>query len=363
MRDVEVDTDRRVVRVGGGATWADVDPVTVAAGFATTGGRVSTTGVAGLTMGGGSGWLERKHGLACDNLVAAELVLADGEIVRTTESERPELLWALRGGGGNFGVVTALELRVHPIPELILGGMLMWPRDRGLEVLERFRDVMDGAPDGLSLAAMYFTCPDEDGFPADLRGEAVLAVLGGHAGPVAEAESLFAPLRELGPAADMVEPMPYDVLNRSFDDPPGFRNYWTAEQLPEPPDDAALAAIHGLATRLPHPAAQLFIVVWGGQVARAQPGSSPLAARDTAWTVHPLILWDDPADDAAMVAYARGYREALAPWSSGEVYLNFVGEEGAERTAAGYAAEARERIAAIKAAYDPDEVFRTHQTL
>jgi FAD/FMN-containing dehydrogenase len=241
--------------------------------------------------------------------------------------------------------------------------MLVWPADRGLEVLTRFRDVMDGALDGLSLACMYFTCPEEPDFPAELHGEPIVTVLGGYMGPVAEAEPLYARLRELEPAADLVELMGYDVLNCSFDDPPGYRNYWTAEQLPQVPDDAAIAQIHELARALPSPMAQLFVVVWGGQVPRVDPDSSPLAARDTAWTVHPLILWEDPADDEEMMAYGRGYREALAPWSSGEVYLNFVGAEGAARTAAGYAEQARERVAAIKRHYDPRGVFRTHQTL
>ena len=207
MADIDVDADRHVVRVGGGAIWADLDRATQAHGLATTGGRVSTTGVAGLTLGGGSGWLERKHGLACDNLVAAELVTWDGRIVRASEHENPELLWALRGGGGSFGVVTALELRLHPLGPEVFGGVALFGAPRGHEVLRAFRDVMNEAPDELSLACAFITAPEDDeDVPAELRGRPAVAILGMWAGSVADGARALAPIRALGPDADFFGP-------------------------------------------------------------------------------------------------------------------------------------------------------------
>ncbi len=363
MRDVEVDPGRRVARVGGGAIWADVDRVTQAHGLATTGGRVSTTGVAGLTMGGGSGWLERKHGLACDNLLAAQLVTADGRIVRAAADENPELLWALRGGGANFGVVTALELRLHPLGPEILGGLVLHPAERGRELLRLFRETMLAAPEGLGLAFAYVTAPDEEDVPDELRGEPAVLVAGMYAGPVAEGEAALAELRAFGPpAADYFEPTTYAEFNSSLDDPPGYRNYWTAEHVADLSDEA-VEAIARRSEQIPASPSQLFIVPWGGEVARVDPTSSPLAGRETAFIVHPLLLWEDPAEDERMMALGRAYRDDLAPFSSGVAYLNFTGNEGAERVRAGFGEGDHERLAAIKAEWDPDGVFQGNQSL
>jgi FAD/FMN-containing dehydrogenase len=366
MNEFEVDPVRRVARVGGGASWAEVDRATQEHGLATTGGRVSTTGVAGLTMGGGSGWLERKHGLACDNLEAVELVTADGRMVRATEEEHFELLWAHRGGGGNFGVVTALELRLHRVGPEVLAGMVLHPADRAEELLRLYRDTMKDAPEGLSLAFMWFTCPPEDEFPRELHGEPVILITGMYAGPVDEGEAALAELRAFGPpAADLFEPMPYADFQCAIDDPPGYRNYWTAENLVEMPDAAVEAIVEHSrrmplgGTRMP----QLFIAAWGGAVARPPAGSSPLGGRDAAFVVHPLYLWEDPADDDAMIASARGYREALRPFASGDAYGNFIGDEGKGRVAAGFAEADRARLARVKAEWDPGNRFHGNQNI
>jgi FAD/FMN-containing dehydrogenase len=357
MADVEVDPGRRVVRVGGGATWAAVDRATQAHGLATTGGRVSSTGVVGLTAGGGSGWLERKHGLACDSLLAVELVTADGRLVRATADENQELLWAHRGGGANFGVVTALELALHPVGPEVLGGMVLHPAARGPELLRLFRDTMRDAPDGLSLALLYLTGPDEDGIPDALRGQPTVAIGGIYAGSVEEGEAALADLRAFGPpTADLFGPVPYADFQCSLDDPPGYRNYWTAEHLADLPD-AAIDVIHERSLRIPAGPAQLFLAAWGGEVARGADGSA-IAGRDAAFVVHPLFLWEDRADDAEMIELGRGYRDALAPWATGAVYSNFIGDEGAERARAAFAPGAYERLAAIKARWDPADVFR-----
>ncbi|HEX2096921.1 MAG TPA: FAD-binding oxidoreductase, partial [Solirubrobacterales bacterium] len=293
MRDVEVDAERRVVRVGGGATWAEVDRATQAHGLATTGGRVSSTGVVGLTLGGGSGWLERKHGLACDNLLAAELVTADGRVVRASAEENPELLWALRGGGANFGVVTALELRLHALEAEILAGLVLHPAERGEELLRLFRDTMRAAPEELGLAFAYVTAPGEDDIPAELHDQPAAIVAGIYAGPVSEGEEALRALREFGPpTADFFAPTPYADFNCSLDDPPGYRNYWTAEHVAELSDEA-IATIDRRAAEVPASPSQIFIVPWGGALAEVGPEHSPLAGREAAFIVHPLLLWED----------------------------------------------------------------------
>ncbi|HEX2071333.1 MAG TPA: FAD-binding oxidoreductase [Thermoleophilaceae bacterium] len=356
MADVEVDAERRIARIGGGATWAAVDRATQAHGLATTGGRVSSTGVVGLTAGGGSGWLERKHGLACDSLVAVELVTADGRFVRASEDENPELLWAHRGGGANFGVVTALELALHPVGPEVLAGLLLHPAERGPEVLRLYRDTMRDAPDGLSLALLYLTGPDEPEIPAELRGRPVVAVGGMYAGSIEEGEAALREIRAFGPpAADFFAPTPYAEFQCSLDDPPGYRNYWTVEHLDDLPAPA-IDAIHERSRRIPPGPAQLFIAAWGGAVARNASGSV-VAGRDARFVVHPLFLWEDPADDAAMIELGRGYRELLAPWATGAAYSNFLGDEGEDRARAAFAPGAYERLAAIKAEWDPGDVF------
>ncbi len=366
MNAVEVDPERRVARVGGGAVWAEVDRATQVHGLATTGGRVSTTGVAGLTMGGGSGWLERKHGLTCDNLLAVELVTADGELVRASADENPELLWAHRGGGGNFGVVTALELQLHPVGPEVMAGMVVHSAERGRELLRLYRDTMLDAPAGLSLAFMWMTAPVDPDIPAELHGEPVVLIPGMYAGPVEEGERALEALRAFGPpAADLFEPMPYAEFQCAIDDPPGYRNYWTAESLAAMPDEA-VEAVAAHSERMPTGGSrmpQLFIAAWGGAVASPAPGSSPLGGRDAAFVVHPLYLWEDEADDEAMIASARGYRDALRPFASGDAYGNFIGNEGASRTKAGFAAADLARLERVKTEWDPKNRFHGNQNI
>jgi FAD/FMN-containing dehydrogenase len=361
MADIDVDPGRRIARVGGGARWADLDRATQAHGLATTGGRVSTTGVAGLTLGGGSGWLERKHGLACDNLVAAELVCWDGRITRTSSQENPELLWALRGGGGSFGIVTALELALYPLGPEVFAGVALFAAHRAHQVLRTFRDVMHHGPDELSLACAFITAPDEDDVPTELRGRPAVAILGMWAGSVDDGERALAPIRTLRPDADFFGPTGYADFQCSVDDPPGYRNYWTAENVVDLPDEA-IDAVARRAAELPAGPSQLFIVAWGGALARVGPQHSPLAGRDAAFIVHPLLLWQDAADDERNQALARAFRTDLRPWSTGATYPNFLGDEGSRRMRAAYGTSI-ERLATVKADWDPHGVFRTHQNI
>ncbi len=361
MADIEVDTEARVARIGGGAIWTDVDRATTAHGLATTGGRVSTTGVAGLTLGGGSGWLERKHGLACDNLLAAELVTWDGRIVRASEQENTELLWALRGGGGAFGVVTSVEMALHPLPGQIWGGLALFGIERAHEVVRTFRDVMNGAPDELSLACAFFTAPAEEGVPEHLHGQPAVALIGMWAGPVEEGEQALAPIRALSPDADFFEATAYADFQCSVDDPPGYRNYWSAENVTDLPDEAIDLLVER-SRELPAGPAQLFIVAWGGELGRVGPEHSPLAGRGSRFIVHPLLLWEDPAQDETMRTLAHAFCSDVAPWSTGATYPNFLGDEGPARMEAAYGEVAR-RLAAVKAEWDPHSLFRTHQVI
>ncbi|MFF5988246.1 FAD-binding oxidoreductase [Prauserella flavalba] len=361
IADIEVDPRRRLARIGGGAIWAAVDRATQVHGLATTGGRVSTTGVAGLTLGGGSGWLERKHGLACDNLVAAELVTGDGRIVRASIDENPELLWALRGGGGNFGVVTALEFALHPVGPEIFGGVALFGAGRGREVLRTFRDVMNGAPDELSLACAFVTAPEDDEVPAHLRGRPAVAIVGMWAGAVGAGERALTPIRALGPDADFFGFTGYADLQCSVDDPAGYRNYWTAENVVDLPDEAIDVLVRH-ARQLPAGPSQLFIVAWGGAVSRVGAEHSPLVGRDARFIVHPLLLWENPSDDERYRTLARACRADLRPWSTGATYPNFLGDEGRDRMRRAFGTSA-DRLAAVKARWDPHHVFRTHQTI
>ena len=355
MNAVSVDPDAGVVTVGGGALWRDLDGAAQEHGLATTGGRVSTTGVAGLTLGGGSGWLERRFGLACDNLLAVDLVIADGSRVTASETENPDLFWALHGGGGNFGVATSLTFRLHPLPEFAAALMLWRPEDAE-PVVRAYRDLMDEAPDDLGGGVLYLTGPDEDFVPADLIGSLACAVLVTCAGSELELREHIRPLLDRRPAGSVVMQLPYAELQCMLDDPPGYRNYWSAEYLRELPDPA----VERFCTRaadmvIPSPS-QHVLFPWGGAVARGD-GRWPMSNRSTPWVVHPLGLWEDPADDERARRWAHAIRDDMAPYRTGAVYLNFIGDEGESRVVAGFGEENYQALARIKAQYDPDNIF------
>lgn len=363
LKVITVDAEARVARVGGGCTWGEFDRVAQQYGLATTGGRVSTTGVAGLTLGGGSGWLERKHGLACDNLVAVELVTAGGELVRASEKESSELFWALHGGGGNFGIATAFEFLLHPVGPTVLAGLLLYPASCGAEVIASCRDVMLGAPDELGAFFGYVTGPPEPEVPAHLHGRLIVLIAVCWAGPIEEGEEVLRPLREHGHlAADLVGPIAYADFQCAIDDPPGYRNYWTADYVDELSDEA-LAVFVEQSERMALGPSQSAIVPWGGAVARVPEDATPLSKRDAAFVVHPFGLWADPADDRRCIDWARSLSADMKRFSSGGVYLNFIGDEGQDRVRAAFGPEKYERLAAVKRRYDPDNQFRGNQNI
>jgi FAD/FMN-containing dehydrogenase len=362
MKEIAVDSASRVARVGAGCTWGEFDRVAQEYGLATTGGRVSTTGVAGLTLGGGSGWLERKHGLACDNLAAVEIVTAAGDSVRASEDENPDLFWALHGGGGNFGVATSFEFRLHPVGPTVLAGLLLYPGERGSELLALFRDVMREAPDELGTAFIYATAPPEPEIPADLHGELVVLIAVCYAGPIDEGMEAVRPLRAFGPAADLLGPCAYADFQCAIDDPPGYRNYWTADYVDEM-SEAAISAFVEHAEAMASGPSQAAIIPWGGAVARVPDDATPLTKRDAAFVVHPFSLWESSADDTRGIEWARSFSADMKRFATGGVYLNFVGNEGDDRIRAAYGPGNYDRLAAVKHRYDPDNFFRLNQNI
>ncbi|MGH3758018.1 FAD-binding oxidoreductase [Actinophytocola sp.] len=354
LDDVRVDPDQRTVRVGGGAVWADVDRATQHHGLATTGGRVSTTGVAGLTLGGGSGWIERKFGLACDNLLSVDLVTADGRRLTANEQENQELFWALHGGGGNFGIATAFTLRLHELPDFSMA-LLVWPADQSRAVATAYRSLLADAPDEAGGGLIYLTGPAEEFVPAHLHGTLCAVVLVTYCGPEAELRELIAPLLAMAPEGRLITDIPYVEFQSMLDDPPGYRNYWSAEHLKDLPDEALDRFCERAYDMIVPSPSQHLLLPLGGAVARgaAWPGFS----RNDSWMVHPLGLWSDPADDDRARAWARNLQADVRPWSTGDVYLNFIGDEGEERVVAGYGLDNYRRLAKLKAELDPDNVF------
>ena len=362
MASVQVDEARGTALVGAGATWGEFDRATQAHGLATTGGRVSTTGVAGLTLGGGSGWLERKYGLACDNLVSVDLITADGRAVTASESEHPELFWALHGGGGNFGIATSFEFAVHPVGPEVLAGLMIWPGDAGGDIGRAYRSMALDAPDELGSAMVFLTGPPEDFVPAHLQGQTVAALALLWAGDVADGEEAIAPLRALGPEVDLVGPMPYADFQCMIDDPPGHGNYWSADYHDAFPDEA-LDTFVKYGFERPSALTQQILIPWGGAIARVPEDATPMSHRDVSWITHPFAVWDMAEDATANIDWAQGFRRDIAAHTNGGVYLNFIGHEGEERIKAAFGEAKYRRLQDVKAEWDPQNVFQGNQNI
>jgi FAD/FMN-containing dehydrogenase len=362
MNAVTVDPGARTATIAGGATMSDLDRATQPHGLAAAGGRVSTTGVGGYILGGGDGWMARKLGLACDNLVEAELVTADGRLVRASAEENPELFWALHGGGGNFGVAVRFTVRLHEL-STVTAALLVWPAERGEEVMRQYRDFMEAAPEDIGGAALYLTGPPEEFVPEALQGRLCCAVLLVAPGEEEEGRRLFAPIMGLGHAGAFVGAMPYADFQCMLDDPPGMRNYWSAEYLSGLPDDAVAAFCASAESMIVPSSSQHPLFPQGGAIARG-PAEYPIPWRGAPWAVHPFGLWNDPADDARGKAWAQGVRRAMRPWASGDVYLNFIGDdEGSDRVIAGWGRGNYARLARVKREFDPENVFRLNHNI
>jgi FAD/FMN-containing dehydrogenase len=364
MRRITVDPEAGVAVAEGGVTWGEFDAATQRHGLAVTGGRIRGTGIGGLTLGSGSGWLERKLGFTVDNLLAADVVLASGDLVRASEREHEDLFWGLRGGGGNYGVVARFEYRLHPVGPLVWGGMLLFPRD-GQEalVLKAYRDFMEVAPDEVGGAAALVTLPSLPMIPEAARGKPALAIMAFFFGPPEGGAQAFEPILRLRPAAAFVQPMPYVEVQGLLDEanPPGKRNYWKADNyaaLPDEAIDALLAATVAPAS----PWTTILVQPMGGAVARVPEQATALGWRQAKWSLHVLGMWDDAAEDAGQVAWVRGVAGALAPWAQKAAYLNYLMDEGEGRVRDSFGPH-YSRMVALKDKYDPDNFFCMNQNI
>ena len=364
LRDVEVDPDARTVRVGGGCTWAEVDRATNAHGLATPSGIIGTTGVGGLTLGGGLGHLTRSCGLAIDNLLEAELVLASGDRVRASADEHPDLYWAIRGGGGNFGVVTSFVFRLHEV-DTVIGGPTFWPVELGAEVLAAYRDFLPAAPRELGGFFAFCTVPPADPFPAELHGRKVCGVVWCHTGSAEDAAEAMAPLLDALPEPLLhgVQPMPHPALQGAFDGlyPPGDQWYWRADFFNEVPDEAL--AIHArFGADVPTMKSAMHLYPIDGAAHDAASSDTPWSYRDANWATVYVGVDPDPANVGAIRDWTIGYFEALHPHSAGGAYVNMMMDEGQERVRASYR-DNYDRLAEIKRDYDPENLFRINQNI
>jgi FAD/FMN-containing dehydrogenase len=364
MKQVEVDPEARVARVDGGLTWGELDAATQAHGLAVTGGRVSTTGVGGLALGSGSGWIERSFGFTCDNLLEAEVVTADGEVVTASESKNPDLFWALRGGSGNFGIVTRFTFRLHPVGPIVFGGMLVFPAARAREVVCEFRDFMAEAPEEVGAGLAFITAPHADFVPEPARGQPVVGIVCCYTGRADDGPAPYEPLLALEPAVAMVQPMPYVAVQQLLDPstPKGLQHYWTADFLAELPDEAVETLVQ-LATAPVSPLTQVILIPGGGAIARVPEDATAFGNRTAPFNIHYLSMWADPADTSMNIDYTKRLAGSMKPWTTGGVYLNFLGDEGTSRVEAGFGPEKFARLRQIKAKWDPHNVFHRNQNI
>jgi FAD/FMN-containing dehydrogenase len=363
MQEVDVDPFGRIARAEGGATLGVFNDATHKHGLATTGGIISTTGIGGLTLGGGIGYLARGFGLACDNLVAAEVVTADARRVTASESENEDLFWALRGGGGNFGVVTAFEYRLHPV-EQVYGGPILYELDDAATVLRFYRDYIRDAPRELGGFPAWQIARPLPFIPEDRHGDPFLIFVACWAGPVDQGAAALAPFHEVAPVvAEMVGPMPYPAINSAFDAlvPAGLQHYWKANFVKELTDEAIAAHLeHG--PKVPAVNSTVHIYPINGAVQDVAPHATAFAYRDANFATVIAGMWPDPADNAANTAWVRGFYEATAPLSEEGGYINFMADDDQDRIRVNYKGN-YDRLVEIKRKYDPDNMFRVNQNI
>jgi FAD/FMN-containing dehydrogenase len=364
MKGVSVDTERRTARANAGVLWGEYDKETQAYGLATPGGRVTTTGIGGFTLGGGYGWLSPRHGLACDNLISAEVVTADGRLVIASEDENDELFWGLRGGGGNFGVVTSYEFRLHPVGPTVVGGMLVHPLEQAGEVLRTYRDYVAEGPDELATAFAFFPAPAEPFIPEKLQGKTVLGMIVFHCGDIGDGERVLRPLKELGPpAVDLVGPVAYTEFQALLDPqaPRGWRWYNSGEHLSRL-SDQAIDVVIGHAPRGLAPLSQIIVFRHGGAVSRIGDEETAFSNRDPAYILHPLAAWTEPEQDDRHIGWLRELVRDMKPFKTGGVYLNFS-PDGDEHLLDGYGPRKIARLVALKDRYDPENLFRFNHNI
>lgn len=365
MKSIRIDPLRRVARAEPGLTWGAFDRETQAFGLALTGGIQSTTGIAGFTLGGGFGYLARKHGLTCDNLLSADVVTADGRLVTASPSQNADLFWGVRGGGGNFGIVTSFEFRLFPLGP-VLGGMLTYPAARARDVLRFYRDYVTTAPDELFTIPVFSTAPAAPHLPAHLHGKPVLNIVICCAGPPEAGARVVQPLRAFGPPeVDLVVTRPYTEMQTLLDaaNPPGRHNYWKAEYLSGYSDAAIDTIVQFADQRPPSPFSKILLSHLGGAINRVGADETAYIHRQAPFLLNINAMWTDPHESNQQIGWAREFWTAMQPFSAGGVYVNFLSDEGEERVKAAYDPKTYARLAALKNKYDPTNFFRLNQNI
>jgi FAD/FMN-containing dehydrogenase len=363
MKGIRVDPIARTVQVEGGCTWGDVDHATHAFGLATPGGIISTTGVGGLTLGGGLGYLTRAYGLTIDNLLAVDMVLADGRLVTVSAEDNAELFWAIRGGGGNFGIVTSFLLQLHPLRTVYAGPML-WPLDHATAVMQCYRDVITQAPDSLNGIFTFLQVPPSPLFPPHLHRQTMCGVVWCYTGPPAKADDIFRLIRACGPPVlDLVGLLPYPALQRMFDAfyPPGLQWYWRADFVQALSDDAIARHIQ-FGAQVPTLHSTMHLYPINGAAQRVGPQDTAFSYRDATWAQVIVGVDPDPTNKARITAWTQAYWETLHPYAAGGAYVNFLMEEGQERIRATYR-DNYARLVVLKNKYDPTNLFRVNQNI
>lgn len=364
MKAAYIDASNRRASIEGGATLADFDAAAQVHGLAVPLGINSTTGVAGLTLGAGFGWLSRKYGMTIDSLESAEVVTAAGEVLRASATEHPDLFWALRGGSGNFGVVTRFGFRLHPVGPNVLAGLIVYPFAEAKTVLQQYREFTDRAPDELSVWTVLRKAPPLPFLPEAVHGQEVVILALLYTGDPEQGKTLIEPLHAFGkPVGAHVGVMPYVDWQKAFDPllTPGARNYWKSHNFSKL-EDGLLDAVIEYVGKLPSPQCEIFFAAIGGATTRPAPDAMAYAHRDARFVMNVHGRWDDPADDAACIRWARDYFKASAPFASGGVYVNFLTADEGERVKAAYG-QNYERLAQVKRRYDPANLFSTNQNI
>lgn len=366
MKDLRLDPGKRTVQAGPGLLWEEVDRETQEAGLAVTGGVISHTGVAGLTLGGGLGWLMRKHGLTCDNLISADLVTAEGVSLTTSEQQHPDLFWAIRGGGGNFGIVTSFSFRVHPHGPEVLAGPILFPADQAEDVLRAYRDFIATAPDELGTGIILTNAPPAPWIPDSVHGQPVVMIIACYAGPVDQGRRVVDPIRSLGtPLVDALGPTRY-VAHQSMLDagvPHGHHYYWKAHYSNEL-SDGAIQTLVEWAWKARSPISYTIIFHLGGAVGRVSEDATAFHGRGATHAMVIDAVWPPNAEEGhENIEWARDMWNAFAPYSTGGVYMNFLGNEGPDRVRAAYGLKNYERLQAVKKEYDPSNFFRMNQNI
>jgi len=365
MKSVQIDTEKRIANVGPGALLGDFDREAQAHNLATPLGINSTTGVAGLTLGGGFGWLSRKYGMTVDNLLSADVVTANGMTVRASESENADLFWGIRGGGGNFGIVTNFEFQLYKFGPDVLTGLIVFPFDQAKEVLGKYREAVKSMPDELNVWVVMRKAPPLPFLPEEAHGKEAVILAIFYAGDPAEGEKLIGPMKNFGtPFGQFIGVQPYTAWQQAFDPllTPGARNYWKSHNFAELSDGAIDTAIKYV-SNLPSPHTEIFFGLIGGQASRVDADATAYSQRDALWACNVHGRWETPEEDREGIAWARAFFDAAAPFATGGVYVNFMPEDETERISKAYAPNVWKRLVELKDKWDPSNLFRMNQNV